>query len=71
MSNIPSTPVPGSLLAGVEIHYRPVIGFGDDCGICGKVTFRYGPVTSRPGRGMPQALIDAQDQCAGHVMFAN
>jgi hypothetical protein len=65
------TPIhPDSPFFGMVISYRPVIGFGDDCPTCGKVTFRYGPVTTRPGRGMPQALIDAQDQCAGHAMFA-
>ena len=52
----------------VRPTYRPVIGFGPDCEVCGGVTFRYGPMTDVPGKGMPQAMIDAQRACHGHAI---
>lgn len=56
-------------LLDIKPVYRPVIGFGDNCTVCGGVTFRYGPSTDIPGKGMPQAMIDAQDKCHGHAIY--
>jgi len=61
-----------SLLANLTVSYRPIVGFADDCTVCGGKVARYGrTVTAMPGepqRGMPQALIDAHTWCHGHAI---
>jgi hypothetical protein len=56
-------------ILNLPVSYRPVIGFGDDCEVCGGVTFRYGPRTEVPGKGMPQTVQDAQQKCHGHAIY--